>query len=85
MVYNPFQNIKNYKEYNENEINDLIQQANKSKFLYDYLIDRLYFYNDNNKRNTKKEDYNILTARTIYNRENNEKELNLNYFPNYGT
>lgn len=85
MTYNPFQDVKNYKEYSENEINDLIQQANKSKFLYDYLIDRLYFYNDNNKRNTKNQDYNILTARTIYRRENNEKELNLNYFPNYGT
>lgn len=85
MTYNPFQGVKNYKEYNENEINDLIQKANKSKFLYDYLIDRLYFYDNNNKRNTKKDDYNILTARTIYKRENNEKELNLNYFQNYGT
>lgn len=85
MVYNPFQDIKNYKEYTENEINDLIQQANKSKFLYDYLIDRLYFYDNNNKRNTKNQDYNILTARTMYKREHNEKELNLNYFSNCGT
>ncbi len=84
MVYNPFQDIKNYKEYTENEINDLIEQANNSKFLYDYLIDRLYFY-DNNKRNTKQDDYNILTARTLHKREHNEKEINLNYFPNYGT
>ena len=84
MTYNPFQDIKNYSEYNENEINDLIKQASDSKFLYDYLIDRLYFY-DNNKRNTKKDDYNILSARTMYKRENNEKELNLNYFSNYGT
>lgn len=85
MTFNPFQGVKNYKEYTENEINDLIKQANKSKFLYDYLIDRLYFYDNNNKRNTKNQDYNILTARTMYKRENNEKELNLNYFPNYGT
>ena len=84
MTFNPFQDIKNYKEYTENEINDLIKQANKSKFLYDYLIDRLYFYN-NNKRNTKQDDYNILTARTMYKREHNEKEINLNYFSNYGT
>ena len=84
MVYNPFQDVKNYKEYTENEINDLIKQTNNSKFLYDYLIDRLYFY-DNNKRNTKKDDYNILSARTMYQREHNEKEINLNYFSNYGT
>ena len=84
MTFNPFQGVKNYSEYSENEINDLIKQANKSKFLYDYLIDRLYFYN-NNKRNTKQDDYNILTARTMYKREHNEKEINLNYFSNYGT
>lgn len=85
MTFNPFQDIKNYKEYTEKEINDLIKQANNSKFLYDYLIDRLYFYDNNNKRNTKKQEYNILTARTMYKREHNEKELNLNYFSDYGT
>lgn len=77
MVYNPFQKVGNYSNYTENEINELIKQAGNSKFLYDYLIDRLYFYS--NKYNTKTQDYNILPARTIYYREHKEKELNINY------
>ncbi|SHJ05809.1 hypothetical protein SAMN02745671_02549 [Anaerovibrio lipolyticus DSM 3074] len=82
MIFNPYQQVKNYQEYTETEIIDMLERE-KNPFLYDYLIDRLYFYNVK-KRNTKKEEYNILSARTMYKREHNEKELNLNYFSNYG-
>ena len=79
MIYNPFQSVKNYSNYTENEINELIKQAGNSKFLYDYLIDKLYFYSPN-KYNTKNADqYNILPARKLWERETKEKELNINY------
>ena len=55
MKYNPFRQVKNYKEYNEKQINDLIKQAGKSTYYYDYLIDRLYFYGDDKRKE------NVLT------------------------
>lgn len=82
MIFNPYQRIKNYKEYTENEIISMLE-AEKNPYLYDYLIDRLYFYTG--KKASKQDDYNILTARTLHKREHNEKEINLNYFSNYGT
>ena len=77
MIYNPFQKVGNYSNYTENEINTMIEKAGKSQFLYDYLIDKLYFYGS--KYNTKTQDYNILPARKLWERETKEKELNINY------
>ena len=77
MTYNPYQRIKNYKEYTETEIISMLE-AEKNPYLYDYLVDKLYFYNSN-KYNTKKQEYNILPARTIYYREQKETKFNNNF------
>ena len=43
---NPYQRIKTHTNYTDKEILDMITKADKrhNRYLYDYLIDRLYFY-----------------------------------------
>ncbi|ORT99658.1 hypothetical protein D081_1808 [Anaerovibrio sp. JC8] len=73
MTYNPFQKIKSAENYSEKEILELLESASNS-YLYDYLIDRLYFYRPNKKNNTVK-DYSILTARQYMDRLKREKKI----------
>lgn len=74
---NPYQRIKTHTNYTDKEILDMITKADKrhNRYLYDYLIDRLYFYRPG-KRNTKESfEYSILTARQERDRQNREKPI----------
>ena len=77
---NPFNNIKNHKNYTDNEIEALVRRGEKEKlYCYDYLIDKLYLLPDDNKRNTKKSyEYSFLSARVLKERE--IKEISLDKF-----
>ena len=70
-IYNPYQRIKRENHYTTEEIVDLIG-SEKNPYLYDYLIDRLYFYRPD-KRNTKNAyTYSFLTARQEEDRRRRE-------------
>ena len=74
---NPYQRIKRHDDYTQDQIEEMIKVADKRKnpYLYDYLIDRLYFYCPG-KRNTKtSSEYSILTARQERDRQNREKPI----------
>lgn len=73
-IENPFTKIKNHSHYTQKQINDLIRKAN-NQYLYDYLIDKLYFLQAN-KHNTKKShEYSFLSARVLREREVKESSL----------
>lgn len=77
-IYNPYQDIKEASHYTEEEIVNLVQEE-KNPFLYDYLIDRLYFYRPN-RRNTKNAyAYSFLTARQEEDRR--KREISIEEFP----
>ena len=76
--YNPYQDIKEASHYTEEEIVHLVQKE-RNPFLYDYLIDRLYFYRPD-KRNTKNAyTYSFLTARQEEDRR--RREISIDEFP----
>ena len=60
--------IKNFKEYSVAEIIELISHFELNSFDYDQVVDRLYFYDDDDKREwrnrTDARGYTIIPART---------------------
>lgn len=74
MNYNIYK-IKNYQNYNEEEILDLLKLAN-NQYQYDSVIDRLYFYNNENNKNFIPRELNIKSVRTIYLKEKRVKHDN---------
>lgn len=77
-IYNPYQDIKPANHYTEEEIISLIE-SEKNPYLYDYLIDRLYFYRPD-KRNTKNAyTYSFLMARQEEDRR--RREISIEEFP----
>nr|DAW77769.1 MAG TPA: hypothetical protein [Caudoviricetes sp.] len=77
---NPYQKIKTADCYTKEELERLIKDAErKHPYLYDYLIDRLYFYTSS-KRNTKNaREYSFLTARQEKEKQYHEKSID-NFF-----
>jgi hypothetical protein len=65
--------VKNYKYYTEAEISELITHCH-NQFEYDYLMDRLYFYDDSSVRQKKRkmDEYEVLPARTMMDRAKTE-------------
>ena len=80
-IRNPFQHTKNYSNYTQKEIEEMVAEAEKGKlYIYDFLIDRLYLLTQG-KHNTKKSyEYSFLSARTLKERE--IKEISLEKFYN---
>lgn len=66
----PFQHTKNHSNYTDEQILSMITQASTMKrYVYDFLIDRLYLL-EQGKRNTKlSHTYSYLSARVIKERE----------------
>ena len=66
----PFQKVKSASNYTAQQILDMVTQASKmKKYVYDFLIDRLYLL-EQGKRNTKlSHSYSYLSARVIKERE----------------
>lgn len=66
----PFQYTKNHIYYTDEQILNMVTQASKmKKYVYDFLIDRLYLL-EQGKRNTKlSHTYSYLSARVIKERE----------------
>ena len=62
--------IKNFKEYSDNEITELISHFTVGSLDYDQVIDRLYFHDDNDNREwrnrTDDGGYTIIPARTRF-------------------
>jgi hypothetical protein len=67
--------IKNYKNYTEQEIIELLNQAQNS-YQYDYVIDRLFFLEQNTKTKWIDKSLNIKSARRMYEIEHAEKHDN---------
>jgi len=63
--------IKSADHYTEEEIQQLLKKANNS-WEYDYIIDRLYFYEGTRQKKRKMDEYEVLTARCMTERQNNE-------------
>jgi hypothetical protein len=76
---NPYQHTKNYVNYTQQQIDEMIKEAEQGKrYLYDFLIDKLYLLTQG-KRNTKKShEYSFLSARVLKERE--IKEISLEKF-----
>lgn len=66
----PFQHTKNHSNYTDEQILNMVTQARKMKrYVYDFLIDRLYLL-EQGKRNTKlSHSYSYLSARVMKERE----------------
>lgn len=66
----PFQHTKNHIYYTDEQILDMVTQASKmKKYVYDFLIDKLYLL-EQGKRNTKlSHTYSYLSARVMKERE----------------
>ncbi len=60
--------IKNFKEYSVAEIIELISHFELNSLDYDQVVDRLFFYDDDDKREwrnrTDQNGYTIIPART---------------------
>lgn len=65
--------VKNYKNYTEEEIIEMVTTLPSNQYEYDSLIDQLYFINDSEKEKGKKNrshrrkriEYSVLTARSM--------------------
>ena len=62
--------IKNFREYSDNEITELISHFIVGARDYDQIIDRLFFYDDDDNREwrnrTDSGGYTIIPARTRF-------------------
>ena len=62
--------IKNFREYSDNEITELISHFIVGSLDYDQIIDRLFFYDDDDNREwrnrTDSGGYTIIPARTRF-------------------
>lgn len=81
----PFQHTKNHSNYTDEQILSMITQASTMKrYVYDFLIDRLYLL-EQGKRNTKlSHTYSYLSARVIKEREFTES-ISWDTLDNYTT
>lgn len=66
----PFQHTKNHINYTNEQIEDMVTQASKmNRYVYDFLIDRLYLL-ESGKRNTKlSHEYSYFGARVMKERQ----------------
>lgn len=66
----PFQHTKNHINYTNEQIEDMVTQASKmNRYVYDFLIDRLYLL-EQGKRNTKNtREYSYFGARVMKERQ----------------
>ena len=62
--------IKNFREYSDNEIKELVSHFEIGTFDYDQVVDRLFFYDDDDSREwrnrTDSGGYTIIPARTRF-------------------
>lgn len=62
--------IKNFREYSDNEITELISHFKIGTLDYDQVVDRLFFHDDNDNREWKNRTdangYTIIPARTRF-------------------
>ena len=81
----PFQHTKNHIYYTNEQILSMVTQASKMKrYVYDFLIDRLYLL-EQGKRNTKlSHAYSYLSARVMKEREFTES-ISWHTLDNYTT
>ena len=66
----PFQKVKSASNYTDEQIESMVTQASKMKrYVYDFLIDRLYLL-EQGKRNTKNtREYSYFGARVMKERQ----------------
>ena len=76
---NPYQHTKNHTNYTQQEIKDMVAEAERGKqYFYDFLIDKLYLLTQG-KRNTKKSyEYSFLSARVL--KEKEIQEISIDKF-----
>lgn len=59
--------VKPIKEYTDEEVADLLKLP-KTQWQYDYLIDRLFFYDPDEVKKRRTLEYPVLTARSLLRR-----------------